>query len=639
MKRVFTSRLLLTAAIILTIVMTGTIPAAAQTQTVGLFLNDTASYSGYTLWAPMRGTTAYLVDPYGRQVNEWNNTFNPGADVYFLPNGHLLWPAKDAGTAAHLQEFDWDGTLVWEWQDTDPSYNQHHDIEPLPNGNVLILTSDFIDSAAAFAAGRDTLGLTDDTLQALMILEIHPTGPTTGDVVWKWRLWDHLIQDFDPGRDNYGVVADHPELLDVNVGSTVANWIHPNSVAYNPDLDQVMFSLRTISEIFVIDHSTTTAEAAGHTGGTHGHGGDFLYRWGNPQNYGGGSAGDEMLDFQHDAHWIADGLPGAGHILVFNNGNVRGYSSVDELIPPVDGTGDYTWPSPGTAFGPSTLTWTYQDNPPESLVATSLSGAQRLPNGNTLIDDGPAAHFFEVTPGGEIVWDYRSPTNVSGAVDQGTTPSLPNAFRAYRFGPDFAGLAGHDLTPTAALEGYPIIISGSAYAPAAPVPSDTAFVITAEITAVEGSLTSAVVQVDAGDGYAPVTMYDDGAHGDGAAADGTYGAVVPRPPVSTTVTYYLEAENSLASVVHDPANPPVTAYRFESGVPCGNIDDQGTIGTVTNVADLTYLVAYIFQGGPPPPDEAAANVDGLGEGGSAVNVADLTYLVAYLFKGGPPPVC
>ena len=115
-------------------------------------------------------------------------------------------------------------------------------------------------------------------------------------------------------------------------------------MAYNADLDQIAVSVWTFSEFWIIDHSTTTAEAASHKGGRSGKGGDLLYRWGNPRAYRAGTKADQKLFRQHNAHWIPKGLPGAGHMLVFNNGGDRpggSYSSVDEIVLPVDAQGRY----------------------------------------------------------------------------------------------------------------------------------------------------------------------------------------------------------------------------------------------------------------------------------------------------------
>jgi hypothetical protein len=257
----------------------------------------------------------------------------------------------------------------------------------------------------AINAGRDPTHLLGDTLIPDYLVEIEPRGHTNGTIVWEWHLWDHLIQDYDKTKENYGVVVDHPELLNINYGVTDADWIHSNSVAYNEQFDQILISLRNINEIWIIDHSTTTTEAAGHTGGNSGKGGDILYRWGNPQTYNPQSANNQQLFRQHDAQWIKPGYPGEGHILVFNNGVGRGYSSVDEIIPPVNSTGQY-YLQHGSTYGPENPTWNYTATPPTSFYADFISGAQRLPDGNTLICDGPAGRFFEVTPEGTTVWQY-----------------------------------------------------------------------------------------------------------------------------------------------------------------------------------------------------------------------------------------
>ena len=127
------------------------------------------------------------------------------------------------------------------------------------------------------------------------IFEIKPIGSDSAEIVWEWHLWDHLVQDVNPNLSNYGVISEHPELLNINLGqvgfgmssfgSDNADWIHFNSIDYNPYLDQIVLSSRMMNEIYIIDHSTTTQEAASHSGGNSGKGGDFLYRWGKPQNY------------------------------------------------------------------------------------------------------------------------------------------------------------------------------------------------------------------------------------------------------------------------------------------------------------------------------------------------------------------
>ncbi len=617
------------------------LPANAQNQTVGLVVHDTASFEGYTLFAPMLGTTAYLIDHYGRLVNTWEAEFRPGASVYLLENGHLLWSVRletsDIG-GSHVIEFDWDGNVVWEWRDVDPSYFQHHDIQPMPNGNVLILARDFSTAAEAFSAGRDTALLFDDTLWSEMVIEVEPSADSGGTIVWEWYLWDHLVQDFDPTKDNYGVVAEHRELMDINYADGFTDWVHANSVAYSAELDQIIISCRTIDEFWVIDHSTTTAEAASHSGGNSGQGGDFLYRWGNPQVYGAGDASDRTLDKQHDAQWIAPGLPGAGHILVFNNGSERGYSSIDQINTPVRPNGTYPPLDSGQAHGPERAFWTYVDTPPDSFFAYFISGTQRLPNGNTLICAGPSGEFREATPDGEIVWRYINPINGDGPVEQGESPLGNRVFRCYRYGPDYPALEGKDLTPTSALERNPVTISGADHSPEMPSPIDSSFAVTALIDAPAGVLT-VHVYVDTGSGYYPITMYDDGSHEDGEGGDGIYGASITPPTASQTISYYIEVEDNALATVVDPANPPETVYYVKMGYLCGNIDGLTSAAGPSDVADLAYLIDYMYQGGPEPPDIDAANVDGEYDSGEPISISDLVYLIDYLFRGGPEPAC
>jgi len=189
------------------------------------------------------------------------------------------------------------------------------------------------------------------------------------------------------------------------------DWMHVNAIAYNAKLDQIMISIHEFSEIWIIDHSTTTQEAASSSGGKHGKGGDLLYRWGNPKAYRNGTNADQRLFGQHSAHWIPDGLPGAGNLLVFNNGLNRpdgAYSTVEEIELPYDAKGGYL-KEEFVAFGPSKAKWSYGSKQNTSFYSMLISGAQRLPNGNTLVCSGTQGLLFEVTSEGEIVWQYKHP--------------------------------------------------------------------------------------------------------------------------------------------------------------------------------------------------------------------------------------
>jgi hypothetical protein len=464
----------------------------------GLSINKADAFHGYTLVFPMNSTSTYLVDMEGRIVQEWKSEFTPALSAYLLPNGHLLRPAAEQGPMAggpgaggRIQEFTWDGELVWDYSLATDTLLPHHDICPLPNGNVLVICNDKKTAEQAIAAGRRPESVTEQLLPDC-ILEIKRTGLNTGEVVWAWYAWDHLVQDVDKSKPNYGDVSEHPERIDVNFGSDrfarmladpeqlarlrslgyvggggpapeprsangnappgddsnnartparqdandretddreredrrrdgpgrrgpggpmQGDWMHTNSVAYSAELDQIMLSIHGFNEVWIIDHSTTMAEAASGQGGKSGKGGDLLYRWGNPQAYRSGSNVDQRLFGQHCAHWIPTGYPGAGNMLVFNNGGGRpdgSYSSVDEVRLPVQSDGTYA-KDEYLAYGPDKAVWSYVAPDKETFFSALISGAQRLPNGNTFICSGNPGILFEVTPSNDVVWRYKHP--------------------------------------------------------------------------------------------------------------------------------------------------------------------------------------------------------------------------------------
>jgi hypothetical protein len=237
--------------------------------------------------------------------------------------------------------------------------------------------------------------------------------------------------------------------------NTGSDLYHLNAIKYNADLDQIAFSSPDLSEIFIIDHSTTTKEAAGHTGGRRGKGGDFLYRWGNPENFHRGDSTTRKLFGQHDIRWIEKGKPGAGHLTVFNNGvpnKVKGmdYSAVYELVPPSDNKGNYLLGKDKT-YGPDKPAWTYIASDTVSFWSSFISGAHRMNNGNTFINEGARGRFFEVTPDGKIVWEYLNPYR--GDVRKPNGDPIPPApltyisFRSTFIPADHPGLANKKLEP------------------------------------------------------------------------------------------------------------------------------------------------------------------------------------------------
>ena len=387
-----------------------------------------------------------------------------------LENGNLLLLEYD--DPRRVREVDRNGNTLWECAQD----NLHHDFLKMPNGNVLLLSRQYKTAKEVIAAGANPEFIGPNGLRAPHIVEARITGPASCEIVWEWSAWDHLIQDFDSSKANYGVVAEHPELIDLNFylselpdSISTWDWIHSNGIDYNPELDQIILSPRHFSEVWIIDHSTTTTEAAGHSGGKSGKGGDLLYRWGNPRAYRAGTPDDQQLFWQHNIQWIAPGLPGVGNILIFNNGFGppdfrRGYSSIDEIAPPVDGV-NYRL-NPGLAYPPVKPVWVYTAPTPSDFFSYKISGMQRLPNGNTFICDGVHGTLFEVTPAGKTVWKYINPVTGNGPLRQGESvpfESVPfyegeqvnQVYRAYRYAPDYPGLQGLDLTPGEPIELYP----------------------------------------------------------------------------------------------------------------------------------------------------------------------------------------
>src|SRR3954471_8726766 len=195
---------------------------------LGLLLNDPKALQGYTLISPFDSSKSFLLDMQGRVVRAWETGSSPAPSAGLLENGHLCRPGLIGGdtrvfgpgpaVGGRIQEFTWEGEPVWDFKFYNARQLPHHDMTRLPNGNVLLVVWDRKTAEEAIAAGRRPEMTGDRHLMPDSLVEIKPTGKTTGEVVWEWHLWDHLVQDFDKSKANYGNVAEHPELVNINYG-------------------------------------------------------------------------------------------------------------------------------------------------------------------------------------------------------------------------------------------------------------------------------------------------------------------------------------------------------------------------------------------------------------------------------------
>jgi hypothetical protein len=434
--------------------------------TIGLIEYDSTNVDGYVLYTPMSSHNTYLIDKCGKLVNKWTSLYLPGLSCYLLKDGSMIRAGNlnnqtfpSGGKSGIIEHFNWDGTLRWSYRISTATLCSHHDFKVLPNGNILVIAWQEKTVAEQIAAGRDPSNALS-RVWSESIIELQPAGPNSANIVWQWDLWDHLVQDYDDTKPNFGVVADHPELVDLNFvkgGLGPTDWIHLNAIDYNETLDQIVVSSFCFSEIWIIDHSTTTTEVASHSGGNSGKGGDLLYRWGNPQTYGRGTSADRVYYHQHNVQWIPPGFPNEGKIIVFNNGlNRLGllYSTIDIIAPPLSDDGSYTLNGSGP-FGPANLFWQYMAPVKTDLASGLISGVQVLQSGSLFITVGTSGEFWEIDPNQKRVWKYINPLSGDTSRTQGQTPVSNGVFRSTLYPPNYPGFAGRTLIPGNEIELQP----------------------------------------------------------------------------------------------------------------------------------------------------------------------------------------
>jgi hypothetical protein len=342
------------------------------------------SYDGYTLFnetyefperAPDGKGNLYLVDMNGEPVHRWEVDTAVQSHARLLPDGNLIYPTRDRSDIeeAGLRELDPDSEVVWSYH-----CRVDHDFQVMESGNLLVHT------------------ITDN-----MVPELGPELKRNPYVVeidreknlqWEWFGEDHVDELRDLlSADEWAFVEDRIE------NDYSFDWAHNNTLQIIPQNEtyeeerrgdgsirfepgNIVFSYRSVDVVGVIDYPS----------------GEIVWAWGPSE-----------LDGQHLPHVLEN-----GNLLVFDNGTERGWSRVVEVDPLSE-----------------EIVWEYTATPREEFYAPYISGAQRLPNGNTLICEGTDAHLFEVTPDGKVVWDFVSPFDEEG--------SLRNVYRCRRYSPEY----------------------------------------------------------------------------------------------------------------------------------------------------------------------------------------------------------
>lgn len=402
----------------------------------GLLSCNNETQPGYTVFSATSHDQIYLIDERGELRHQWSST-HPNGSSYGIDigaNATVLQMLNDlppeegpllmdaGGSATHIEILDANSQLLWEITEYANTYRLHHDATFLPNGNVLAIAWEYIDETTARSMGREEGKLSSDGLWPDVVIEYAPTESGGATIVWMWKASDHLVQDQEPMLPTYGNPSEHPEKIDINaVGPNSraddADWMHCNSIDYDPIYKHILLSCRHTEELYIINHNLTWEESNGSKG-------DLLYRWGNPLNYGLGSSTDHHTVVQHDATFIPAGRPFAGSISYFSN-EMSGRSVVGVINP--DRNGD--------AFILNKSTGMYNPSQPDEEFMLPAgwgprfqSGATLLPNGQFLVSHSLRGKLGQIGNDSVIDWEYNVPLNPGGETASRTQRILPPVF-------------------------------------------------------------------------------------------------------------------------------------------------------------------------------------------------------------------
>ncbi|MCD6600201.1 MAG: aryl-sulfate sulfotransferase, partial [Dehalococcoidia bacterium] len=356
-------------------------PDAQQTVTIR---KPGLTYNGYTLFSPLGGKDAWLVDMQGNVAHRWEMPYPPGLHGELLPNGNLLYAGRvnDAplpdfeGAGGILLEVDWNGNTLWKYEDK----YMHHGFYRMRNGNTMIFK--WVPVPEDIAA-KVNGGLAGSELNGVMWTDAIQEINARGKVLWEWLAYEHL----DPVADFICPLCPRSE------------WTHINGCSIMAD-GNILVSFSRLHNLAIIDRAS----------------GKIKWMWGRGE-----------IAHQNNPTPLAN-----GNILLLDNGlHCDDYSMAFSRALEINPQNNE-------------MVWEYEDKLRANFYSSIMGSCQRLPNGNTLICETTTGRIFEVTSGQDIVWEFTSPLFYqSHAYGRNNYVA-----RAYRYGIDYAGLRGAKLEPS-----------------------------------------------------------------------------------------------------------------------------------------------------------------------------------------------
>jgi hypothetical protein len=392
--------------------------------------NPERTWNGYTVLSPLGTQAVLVIDMNGNIVKRWDGYVNSaGGPARVFPDGVVM--AANGTRPPHQESLeliqrDFEGNVIWRFGRSEQiqtrdgstiwSARQHHDWqrEDFPAGYYSPATTPKIEGASTLIlthTNHSKANVADAPLEDDRLIEVS----WDGRIVWEWVAGDHI--------DELGFADDARKAIKAAPGFSAGrgsfDWLHINSATYvgpNRWFDEgdkrfapnnVIISSRQASFLAIVARD-----------------GSIVWRLGPDFSQSKELRAIRQIIGQHHAHIIPKGLPGAGNLLVFDNGGASGYGFANPIA--LDGSGAFARASSRVLeINPVTLELVWNYSGPR-FYSSNISGAQRLPNGNTLVTEGASGRLFEVTKEGAIVWEYMYP------LFSGPQSSSNAVYRGYR---------------------------------------------------------------------------------------------------------------------------------------------------------------------------------------------------------------